>query len=333
MIENKINEILKNKKCKRSFPIKNYKPVKKPEEQGLIVAAGERIYALEGDERFMVSIIALRDNNVNKLLYNNNVLYDLSGSKIRDTLTDKIIFEAGEEIIGAAFRKEVIYCNSWQKIYDTSNKKIIIDSTRHLIHNLISYDGRLYHIQHGENGFFDTLSGKKITTKGYGDSMRNLISHKNKLYYSSDNSYGRGFIIGIKNVDDLLSSKTSPDEIKEPDNLYIGYDYNDSNKQGILKLFSEGDKLYHVSPTCIFETINKKIIANRKSHIKCIKYHNGKVLDSSLNKIFDTYKDQFGQNPLMIFESEINDMCNVPMHLFNKFVNKGLVLNNDSMPN
>jgi len=331
MIEDKIKEILKNKKCKRSFPIKDCKPIKKPEKQGLIVAAGKRIYALEGDERFKVNIIALRDNNVNKLLYNNNVLYDLSGSKIRDTLTDKTIFKAGEEIIGAAFRKEIIYCNSQQKIYDTSNKKIVIDSTSHYIRNLISHNGRLYHIQKDESGFFDTLSGKKITTKGYGNSMKSLISHKNNLYYSSD-QYGGKFIIRIKNVDDLLSSKTSPDEIKESNNLYIGYDYDDFNKQGILNLFSEGDKLYHVSTTCIFETINKKIIANRESHIDCIKYHNGKVLDSSLNKIFDTYKDQFGQNPLMIFESEIKDMCNVPMSLFNKFVNKGLVLNNNSMP-
>ena len=48
MIEDKIKELLKNKKCKPSFPIKNYKPVKKPEEQGLIVAAGNYIYALKG---------------------------------------------------------------------------------------------------------------------------------------------------------------------------------------------------------------------------------------------------------------------------------------------
>ena len=99
-----------------------------------------------------------------------------------------------------------------------------------------------------------------------------------------------------------------------------------------MNLFSEGDKLYHVSPACIFETIDKKIIANRESYIKCIKCHNGKLLDSSDNMLFDTYKDQFGQNPLMIFESEIKDMCNVPMSLFNKLVNKGLVLNNNSMP-
>ena len=200
MIEDKINEILKNKKCKHTFQIKDLKPVKKPEEQGLIVAAGKRIYALEGDERFRVSIIALRDNNINKLLYNNNVLYDLSGSKIRDTLTDKIIFEAGEEIIGAAFRKEVIYCNSLKNIYDASNKKVVTVSNWHYIHNLISHNGKLYHIQGYESGFFDTLSGKKTTTKGYKDSMRKLISHKNKLYYSSSNSYRGEFIIEIKNI-------------------------------------------------------------------------------------------------------------------------------------
>jgi len=321
---------LKNKKCKRSFSIKDCKPVRKPEKQGLIVAEGKRIYALEGDERFRVSIIALRDNNVNKLLYKNNMLYDLSGSKIINTLTDKIIFKAEEEIINAAFTNETIYCNSWQNIYDTSNKKIVANA-RYLC-NLTSHNGRLYHTQGGESGFFDTLSGKKVTTQGFSDSMKNLISHKNKLYYSSDNSCHSEFIIEIKNVDYLLSSKTSPDKIKGLNNLHTGYDYDDDDKQRISNLFSEGDKLYHISSTYIFETINKKIIANREDSTQCIRYHNGKLLDSSDNMLFDTYNDQFGQNPLMIFESEIKDMCNVPMSLFNKLVNKGLVLNNNSMP-
>jgi len=258
------------------------------------------------------------------------VLYDLSGSKIMDTLTDKIIFKSEEEIRGAAFRKGIIYCNSLEKIYDTSNKKIIVNAR--YLYTLISHNGGLYHTQGGESGFFDTLSGKKVTTRGFNDSMKNLISHKNKLYYSSDNSYHSEFIIEIKNIDDLLSSKTSQDKIKELNNLHIGYDYNDDNKKRISNLFSEGDKLYHISSKYIFETINKKIIANREDSTQCIRYHNGKLLDSSDNMLFDTYKDQFGQNPLMIFESEIKDMCNVPMSLFNKLVNKGLVLNDNSMP-
>jgi len=190
---------------------------------------------------------------------------------------------------------DLAYCDSklydageYRKIFDTLTAEVIADRL-HEVQTITSHQGELYDAG-AYKTVHQTLEGSEVVKRLHW--IHAITSFHEQLYDASSTQ--------------LIRTATSTVIVE---------------RRGTIRaLCAHQEQLYDAGQYgWILDSFSQKAVANREENVYALASHNGKLYDGGrYQSIFDTLEDFKGENPLWVFEENVQAIQSIPLTLWEK---------------